>query len=129
MKLCHTYIIFSEIFLIAVLATALSGCYYDKEELLFPNSQNCDSTEAKYSTTVLPILSNNCNSCHGGNFPSAGVKLDSYTSVSVHARNGRLYGTISHSPGYVPMPLIAPKLSNCNINAIKKWIDNGALNN
>lgn len=129
MKQCLTYVGFSGLFFIVLLATGISGCYYDKEELLYPNSGICDTAAVKYSITVLPIVSASCYSCHAGNFPSGGVKLDTYDAIRAHAISGRLYGAISHSPGFVAMPLNAPKLSNCKIQSIKKWIDEGALNN
>jgi hypothetical protein len=40
-----------------------------------------------------------------------------------------LYGVISHSPGYRYMPKYGPKLPDCEIAGIKKWIDAGAPNN
>jgi uncharacterized membrane protein len=106
-----------------------SGCYYDKEELLYPGSFVCDTAAVRYSTTVLPIVSASCYSCHAGTFPSGSVKLDTYNDIKVHAQNGRLYGAISHSSGFVPMPQSGAKLSDCNISSIKRWIDAGAPNN
>ncbi len=106
---------------------ATNGCYYDKEELLYPNAFNCDTAQSKYSTTVLPIISASCYSCHSGNFPSGGIKLDTYLGLKTNI--AKVYGAISHSSGFVPMPQSAPKLSDCNIKAVKKWMDDGALQN
>ena len=107
-----------------------TGCYYDKEELLYPGSLICDTASiVRYSTTVLPIISNSCYSCHSGAFPSGAIKLDSYADLRVRALNGSLYGTITHNGSYPAMPRSAPKLSDCNIGYIKKWIDAGAPNN
>lgn len=128
MKKCLTYSGYLCLALTALLVT-VSGCYYDKEELLYPNFGICDTAAVKYSTTVLPIITANCYSCHAGNFPSGGIKLDTYNDIRVHATSGRLYGAISHSNGFQPMPQNAPMLSTCKIQAIKKWIDDGAPNN
>jgi hypothetical protein len=45
------------------------------------------------------------------------------------ADNGKLVGAITHAAGFLPMPQSAPKLSDCNINKIKDWVNRGALNN
>jgi len=112
-----------------VIALSVSGCYYDKEELLYPGNSVCDSTAVKYSTAVLPIMSASCYSCHAGNFPSGGIKLDTYSDLRVQALNGKLYGSISHSAGYSQMPKNLPQLSACKIATIKGWVDAGAPNN
>ena len=110
------------------LVLSVSCCYYDKEELLYPNTV-CDTATIKYSTTVAPVLSANCVSCHGGATASAGIKLDSYEGVSIQAANGKLVGAITHSTNYSPMPKNAAKLNSCNIAKIKKWVDAGFPNN
>lgn len=108
--------------------TTLESCYYDKADLLYPDTA-CDTSAVKYSTSVLPVLSSSCISCHGGSTPSAGISLDSYTGVKQQVDNGRLWGAVSHSPNYSPMPKNSSKLSNCNLSKIKIWIDAGAPNN
>ncbi len=105
-----------------------AGCYYDKEELLYPDSA-CDTTAVAYSTSVVPILSASCYSCHAGSFPSGGIRLDNHGSVAAYANNGKLMGAITHSPGFSPMPKNSGKLSNCKINIIRKWIEDGTPNN
>jgi hypothetical protein len=112
-------------FLIAVTST---GCYYDKEEILYPQTV-CDTASVTYSSSVVPILISNCTSCHGGNTPSAGIKLDVYADVKIQVINGRLWGAVSHAISYSPMPKNGTKMSDCNLTKIKKWIDAGAPNN
>jgi len=75
------------------------------------------------------ILSANCYVCHAGATPVAPFRLDSYAAVAVQAGNGKLWGALSHSPGFVPMPKDAPKLSDCELAKIKKWLDAGFPNN
>lgn len=127
MKRCNYFGLIS-LCLIVVLLN-VTGCYSDKEELLYPDSFNCDTAAVKYSTTILPIISNSCYGCHAGSFPSGSIKLDTYDDIRVHALNGRLYGAVSHSSGFKPMPENESMLSECKIKAIKKWIDQGAPNN
>ena len=111
-----------------MLLNSLNSCYYDKSDLLYPNTA-CDTVAVKYSTSVLPVLSSNCINCHGGATPSAGISLDTYTGVKQQVDNGRLWGAVSHSPNYSPMPKNSNKLNNCNLEKIRIWIAAGAPNN
>jgi mono/diheme cytochrome c family protein len=107
---------------------ATTGCYYDKEEILYPDTA-CDTSAVTYSGSVAAVLSANCIVCHGGSTPSANIKLDVYSGVKLQVDNGRLLGVITHNPNYSPMPKNGNKLSNCNIAKIRKWIEAGAPNN
>jgi len=108
----------------------LAGCYYDKEDLLYPDSGNCDTTNSTYTSVVQPALQTyGCIGCHSGSAPSGNVLLNTYANIKNYAQNGKLYGAISHSAGYSPMPQGGNKMTNCTINQIKAWIDAGALNN
>lgn len=113
--------------LVIVLVSA-TGCYYDKEEKLYPQTV-CDTAAVTYSSSVVPVLLSNCTVCHGGNTPSAGIKLDTYAGVKVQADNGRLWGAVSQATSFSPMPKNGTKLNTCNLTKIKKWLDAGALNN
>jgi len=91
----------------------------------------CDTTDVSYSKQVLPILQDNCYSCHGqGNTAgSGGIDLSTYTALKVYAQNGFLVGNVSHAPGYNPMPYGLPELPSCEINTITAWVNQGILNN
>jgi len=109
-----------------------SSCYYDKEELLYGNpNAPCKDTiiNISYSQHVVPLLRQYCYNCHTGNFPSGGITMGAYTADKAIAQNGKLYGSINHSAGYRPMPEGMSKLTNCQIAAVKQWIDAGLLNN
>ena len=114
--------------LFLLLLAATSGCYYDKEEILYPQTV-CDTSVVTFSASVTPILSSSCNTCHGGNTPSAGIKLDTYTGVKQQVDNGRLWGAVSHSASYSPMPKNGNQLNSCNLSKIRIWIAAGAPNN
>ena len=112
----------------------LSGCYYDNEEDLYPNETPCDTTNVTFSGTVLPILNDYCNACHGSGSQSGGIVLDNYESVSKQAKipagqPGSLYGAITHDPGNSPMPKSGGQLSDCNIKKIEIWIADGTPDN
>lgn len=117
--------------LVFAVSAALFSCYYDKEDLLYGNAgSSCDSlTTASYSKDVVPVLSQYCYSCHSGGFPSGNIVMGTYASDKAIALNGKLYGSISHSAGYSPMPQGMAKLNGCQLKAIKVWIDSGAPNN
>jgi hypothetical protein len=106
----------------------LSGCYYDKEDLLYGGS--CDTTNVAYSTTITSLLNNyGCMGCHVGSNPSGGINLETYANVKTVVDNGKLYGSITHTTGFKPMPDGAAKMTTCDINKVKTWIDTGTLNN
>jgi len=116
----------------SVLSVVLfQSCYYDKADLLYPNSnQPCDTTVvAKFSTDVVPVMTNNCNAggCHNTTSASSGVILDTYAGVKTQALNGRLIGSIDHFNG--TMPKGGAKLSTCTIAKIQQWINTGTPNN
>jgi hypothetical protein len=118
--------------MILVVMVSASSCYYDKEELLYgvPDAPCKDTiTSNSYSQQVVPVLNQYCYSCHTGSYPSGGIQMGSYLSDKALGQNGKLTGTIRHFPGYIPMPQGMPKLNNCAIESIQRWIDNGMLNN
>ncbi|MBK9291730.1 MAG: hypothetical protein IPM52_08910 [Bacteroidetes bacterium] len=92
-------------------------------------SNNCDTLNVTFSAHIQPIMQNNCTGCHSGSQPQGGILLTDHTTISAAAATGRLLGSIMHSPGYAAMPQGAPKLDNCKITQIRKWIENGSPNN
>jgi len=108
----------------AVVAVA-AGCSYAKKDVVQVPCIIADSVF--YSKDIVPILQNNCYRCHSGASNISGILLDNYSALKFYAQNGFLYGVISHSSGFRPMPDDGGKLSDCNIAIIKKWIDSGTL--
>ncbi|WP_113923525.1 hypothetical protein [Cognataquiflexum aquatile] len=116
--------------LILSMLFVLLGCYYDKEEILYPELNNCTpAANPLFSADVLPILNRKCNNCHGGSSPSAGIKLDTHTEVLKYVNNGSLMGSINHLAGFSPMPKNTGKMSQCEIDKLQNWINSGKLNN
>ena len=113
-----------------LIACFVTGCYYDNEEELYPNNTGCDLSIVTFSGTVNTVLNNNgCLGCHSGGAPSGNVNLQGHANVKRVADNGRLFGAINHSSGFVPMPQGGKKISACEISKVKAWIDAGAPNN
>ncbi len=108
-----------------------SGCFNDTEEELY-GAAACNLESLTYSLDVVPILSINCYTCHSqSNTPGrgAGIVLEGYDKLMIAVQNGLLMESITHGSNASPMPKNMPKLSDCKINTIRKWIENGALNN
>lgn len=124
--------IFLSILLITI-TILISSCYYDKEQLLYPDTASGPCTDTtgttSYAQKVVPIFQQYCYSCHTGGFPSGNIQMGTYVADKVIAQNGKLYGSIGHISGYSPMPQSGGKLTNCQVAVIKKWIDEGMLNN
>jgi hypothetical protein len=115
--------------LLTILALNYS-CKKGSQDVL-SGGTTCDTAGMTYSANVVPILQENCYSCHGnGNTAgSGGILLQGYSNLKTYAANGQLVGNVTHAPGYVPMPYGLPKLPDCEVNTIVDWVNNGALNN
>lgn len=110
---------------------AVSSCYYDSEEALYPSvNSTCDTTNVTYSGKVVPILANNCLSCHSNaSAPSAGanIALENYADVSLQAAS--ISAAINHTGPLSPMPKNGSKLKACLISTFDIWVRNGKPNN
>ncbi|MBA4139188.1 MAG: cytochrome c [Segetibacter sp.] len=123
---------------VILISVCFAGCYYDKEDLVYPRqttttttTTSCDTTAVKYSVDIKNILSTNCYACHSGTATNGGgFKFDVYPgNLVAKALSGALVGSITHSPGFSPMPKGGGKLSDCDIAKIRTWVRNGAPNN
>lgn len=111
----------------------ISSCYYDNEALLYPGSNNTPCTDTttnvSYSKDLVPMMQAQCYGCHNSSFPSGNITMGSYVADKAVAQSGKLYGVITYTSGYSPMPKGSARMNNCQVALIKKWIDNGLLNN
>jgi mono/diheme cytochrome c family protein len=112
------------ILIIPILIT-FQSCEKDSVDDLYTQ----DNGYVSFSQSINPIIESNCKSCHSGSAPSAGIALDSYTSIKAAADNGSLMGTIRHESGWSPMPKNANKLRDDDIRKLEKWIEKGSPNN
>jgi hypothetical protein len=115
-----------------IVSATMAGCYYDNMDDVFPGAglfAPCDTTSVmSYETHIVPIIANNCISCHTGSGANADVHLDTYEGVHDAAVNDLLMGVTWHEPTYTPMPPNY-QLDSCSLVQIKKWVDAGAPNN
>lgn len=102
----------------------LNGCYYDNQEVLYPNSF-CDTVNTTYANTIEPIIQGNCAvpGCHVTGGTGTG-DFTQFNTVLEKVNNGSLLTLIKAGT----MPPSAP-LRSCQIAQIEKWIANGAQNN
>jgi len=105
-----------------------TSCYYDNEEELYPED-TCKTDDMSYSNDIVPILEDNCYSCHDQANNQGGVTLEGYSNLKAYVDNGKLLGAIKHEPGFSEMPQDEPQLEQCQIDKIEAWIDQGALDN
>lgn len=92
-------------------------------------SNSCDTTNVTFSNTIFPIIQNNCLGCHSGATPGGQINLSTHGGVQTVAFNGKLFGAVNRDPGFQPMPRGGNKLADCQIDQIRIWIAQGALNN
>ena len=86
----------------------------------------CDTTEFSFAAAIMPIIETNCatsSGCHGSGSPNS--QFLSYDQIKQYADNGLIENRVIV---YKNMPPASP-LPDCQLLLIKKWIDNGALNN
>lgn len=110
----------------------LSSCYQRNAEEFYPtnpNGQNCDTTNITFSGTVEPIINTQCaiSGCHNDN--STGYNLSTYAGVKSIANSNKLMNSILRNGQSKAMPQGAPKLDDCSLVKIQKWVDAGAPNN
>jgi hypothetical protein len=92
-------------------------------------STPCDTLGVSFASDIQPILSNYCLGCHSGSFPSGGIGLSSHQQVLLQVNNGKLLGSVSHTPGFSAMPQGQAKLDACKVALIGNWIAQGAADN
>ena len=117
----------------------LNSCYNDKYDKLYPapSAVTCDtSVTIKYATDIQPIITANCavaGGCHtsAGNAVTGGLDYAIFSNISGNAANGSLVSDINGTPtrGHNAMPLNLPKISDCDIKKITKWVNEGTPNN
>lgn len=100
-----------------------------KNTVCTQSSVKCDSGTVTYSGVISKIMSNNCIGCHKPGNLGGGFDLSSHAGVKDCAATGKLYNAVAQNGQAQAMPKGGTKLSNCNISAIKSWIDAGTPNN
>jgi hypothetical protein len=116
------------LFFLTMASLFISGCYYDNEEELYPVN-TCKTNDMSYTGDVLPILQDNCYTCHDQASNLGGVTLEGYANLIDYVENGKLLGVIKHEQGFPEMPSVNPQLAQCQIDKIEAWVNQGSLDN
>ena len=124
---------------VCLLVLFFSSCYYDKADKLYvtPDSTGnntgvtCDTNNVSYSATIKPITDQYCakSGCHDAAYQAGTYDFTTVNGLQQAVANGRLQGAVLHQSGYIAMPNDGAILSQCQINEIVAWANQGAKNN
>lgn len=121
----------TSIYFLFVLTLIMYSCYYDNMEYLYPElNNNCDTTHVTFSGSVVPILQNNCWSCHSNSSSASfggNIRLQDYADIS--AMGDRIRGAIKHESGYSAMPKNGGMIDACSIRQFDIWLSAGKPDN
>lgn len=87
-------------------------------------SDGCDTSNVTFAGQIWPMMESYCTGCHSASAPGGGIVIADHADMLALAENGSLMGSVRWEPGYAKMPT-NQQLSECNINTLQKWIDNG----
>ncbi|MDO6432876.1 hypothetical protein Q4E93_19870 [Flavitalea sp. BT771] len=110
---------------IAAIVLAMNACYYDKEQMLYPVSFNCNGTAPSFSTEVLPLITGSCSQgmgCHGAGSTNGPGALTTFNEI----KNAGTQVLSSVKAGRMPL---GSSLTAAQIKTINCWVTNGMLNN
>jgi len=108
----------------------VSACSWENEETFYPEVENCDTLDVSFTMDIVPVLSNNCFSCHSNaNAPDfgSGIALEDHADVS--SSSSLIVAAINHVEGVPSMPKDSDKLDDCTISKIEAWVNDGAPEN
>lgn len=111
-----------------------ASCTYEKMEV--PPLVNadtttvCDTLMVTFTEDIKPLLTTNCGTekdCHRTDANQSDVPLVTYDEVLIFVGTGQLLSSVTHDGNAAEMPKDGDKLSDCNINKIKAWINQGTV--
>jgi len=113
-----------------IVLLSFQSCYKDKAQKLYPTVIACDTTNITYTNSVKSILDANCVNagCHNSSNPSAGYLLDNYNNAILSIPSNKLINAVKYSSGGSKNMPPAGKISDCEINKIQAWINQGSKN-
>jgi len=116
---------------VVVLCLFNTGCTYHALTPTDGPTLPCDTSGTPtWSGTIVPIMQQHCalSGCH---VPGGQGTGDYTTWAGLHAKvvDGTLIPSIEWAPNAIAMPPDAPKLSDCDIAIITRWVNAGAPNN
>jgi len=116
--------------IIIFLIKLFASCTMQNEEEYF-GEPVCDSLTVNrddlvvYYEDLTYVFTGICLPCHNSQLTyRPGILMDSYEDVVKSVETGKVLPAIKHD-GYYKMPYNQAKLSDCEIQKIAKWIENG----
>jgi len=99
---------------------------YFGDLLLDTSINNCNTMDITYDSLSY-IFEGNCKDCHKvGNTRRGGIEFDNYNQTvnTFNNNESKIITAIKHEGPY-KMPFGRPKLSDCEIEKIEAWINEG----
>jgi hypothetical protein len=106
------------------LVVLLTGCYYDKEAVLYPTATDCSSLNVSFSRDIQPLIQSRCavSGCHDASSGNKGGPFTTYTQIQFKASNIKVQVVSGNMPQGGTLTAAQIKLISC-------WVDGGAVNN
>ena len=101
-----------------------------------PSETTVSVEDVSFNRDIYPLVERRCVKCHSGEFPSEGLNLESYESLMSGSQNGlviiagdSINSLLFQKIESGEMPKRGSNLSTEQIELIRQWINEGALNN
>jgi uncharacterized membrane protein len=105
----------------------LVNCTHDKFDFK-KSTTNCDTTQVSYKSKIVPILKENCYSCHATG--KSQLNFSIYDDMAFIAADSELVFSLDAKNSYLLMPPETERpLTSCEKETIKAWIRQGYKNN
>ncbi|MBL8051138.1 MAG: hypothetical protein JNM46_07950 [Anaerolineales bacterium] len=134
MKKQFILIIIAFVFVCAVVI--FQGNSIDNVTAARPSETSVRVENVSFQDDIQPILERRCIKCHGGEFPSEGLNVETYESLISGSQNGLVIiaGEANNSLLFQKiesgeMPKRGQHLTAEQIELIRQWINEGAQNN
>ena len=122
-------------FLIFCCISVVVGCSYHKSDIEYPLS-TCDTTIIGYRAEITQILDKYCKDCHAPQNYASISNQNLYDFKTIHElatdgkfAKGTLLTAVLQTGEVTPMPFNRLKISDCDIDKIRAWVNRGAPDN
>ena len=112
-------------FAVLILLTQ-TACYYDNEVEQY-GVPVCDTVAMSYSADILPIIQNNCISCHAPGGQQEFTPFDTYDGLKIYTLNREIVDRVNGNGVNLMPPTGA--ISECDQLKLEAWVNAGAPNN
>lgn len=134
---CHSYKIEQFVRLLlcsCILSITICSTSIAAESAWQDEVSDTDLRAAIYSSTVKPVLAERCFACHGALKQEAGLRVDTVAAMVDagvlslgDAEGSELFERVTSSDEFYRMPPEGHALKDDELNAMRQWIDDGAV--